>query len=1331
MEFGTTTATLPKKLSNSSTYDGIFATPIKFRAPNLSSKLDDYCEIFGGSGVSFGSSIPILEIPLLDERKILDDIQRSKLEYSKVFGGFGNLDTAVPYEELFVEPKKVDSFPKEALRRANGENQSMKEDPANYVKENPLESQEAASVNVASKISMSYHKTNQGNGNGTNGTVQITLPHAVPDYTCLIEEVNPRVDMTPPVMPDTYPSTRGRERKKRSGHCTESVTGPSPDNVNEHSSNSGVKGHNKSDSIHLFFDTFEISHGSDGTNHIKVPPSETLVGHLDSENNDAARSVATKYHTSERPAGADSPSYLDDMVDSNSEAAASVAALRKAIEEAQERINIAKESMKRKKEGIPNRMKRRLNSNLKTEVKKESNVSNKTIRLEETDMWRTSADMDTLPQVLSEIGMPMMRAGQVIPDRRGKQTFVVKEAASGTQQKSKSTQHKEERVEAEWKEADHKATVVMFKQAGDDKKALNDSQWNEINKNRIACEKFEIFGQTIEKVDGAWDQNDENVNSSDISRGSKEFLDETKLAQEMLDNGVKDQRLTADEEAEETEEVASFHELADHEGKLGEQEITIEEKMFVCKQEEAETGDEVSWEVEEHQKDLRAHQENVEVEKEVAQEHKESKGKVEISCELEECGLTELLEPIDKETVLNPQSSDLKVEEIRIENWGCLEEEKKRKEADLMNMDQGSECSHGRESSENGFENIEVQKMTEEMLDHIHEEEEIQEKITQNGESDGNGKWGDAKGNEKELEAPIYLMEENEKGRKNNGEWVEVIRVNQTGSNYEEQQTKEADKPAETSPHHEQDETEELSTVEVADSIVQNNETLDKMLEECTNHEQGDINSNTSFKAEEKYKEPETVEERNDCGEKNTLETSSLTPDAFELSEAMSQMQNVKEAAMFDGVSIAVDEIDMKVVQNQDQCSKETEKDCNLAMLVEELTPESVEISEEEKEAEVALNEEIDEKQCDSSYEEKMIDSEQNVEAELPCMSDGESKTFKILESETSDSNLKENHQATLGVEEEKANGTLERVELEKKQPKKIDETKEREREREKEKLAVERAIREARERAFAEARERAVLERAAAEARRKNMSDGRESLGKTTGQPNEKTLAEKAAMEAKLKAERAAVERATAEARTRALERALSEQAASEARYKSENFVAEKSFGTSRDNGTKQRFYSKSFSNGDVFDEANGDSAQRCKARSERHQRIGERAAKALAEKNMRDLLVQKEQEERNRVAEALDADVKRWSSGKEGNLRALLSTLQYILGPDSGWQPIPLTDIVINTAVKKAYRKATLFVHPDKLQQRGASIQQKYTCEKVFDLLKEAWNRFNKEER
>ncbi|KAM0938151.1 putative Chaperone J-domain superfamily [Dioscorea sansibarensis] len=335
--------------------------------------------------------------------------------------------------------------------------------------------------------------------------------------------------------------------------------------------------------------------------------------------------------------------------------------------------------------------------------------------------------------------------------------------------------------------------------------------------------------------------------------------------------------------------------------------------------------------------------------------------------------------------------------------------------------------------------------------------------------------------------------------------------------------------------------------------------------------------------------------------------------------------------------------------------------------------------------------------------------------------------------------------------------------EHEKEWAKKLEE-KEREREREKDRLAVERATSEAHERALAEARERAeriAVERVTAEARQRAQAEAKEKAEKASAEALEKSFAEKASREAKLRAERAAVERATAEARERAVERAIAEKAAAEAREQAERLngsfrdkirkdneamnnlrFSDKGEGGIRirpgsydirhnesqnvgsSNNTQK--YSASINHG-----AAGESALRCKARIERHQRTVERAAKALAEKNMRDILAQREQAERNRLAESLDADVKRWSNGKEGNLRALLSTLQYILGPDSGWQPIPLTDVITAAAAKKAYRRATLCVHPDKLQQRGASIQQKYICEKVFDLLKEAWNKFNSEER
>lgn len=59
-------------------------------------------------------------------------------------------------------------------------------------------------------------------------------------------------------------------------------------------------------------------------------------------------------------------------------------------------------------------------------------------------------------------------------------------------------------------------------------------------------------------------------------------------------------------------------------------------------------------------------------------------------------------------------------------------------------------------------------------------------------------------------------------------------------------------------------------------------------------------------------------------------------------------------------------------------------------------------------------------------------------------------------------------------------------------------------------------------------------------------------------------------------------------------------------------------------------------------------------------------------------------------------------------------------VLWPECGWQPVSLTDLITSTSVKKVYHKATLCVHPDKVQQKGATVRQKYIAEKVFDLLK-----------
>ncbi|MCE3052242.1 hypothetical protein HAX54_051976 [Datura stramonium] len=313
------------------------------------------------------------------------------------------------------------------------------------------------------------------------------------------------------------------------------------------------------------------------------------------------------------------------------------------------------------------------------------------------------------------------------------------------------------------------------------------------------------------------------------------------------------------------------------------------------------------------------------------------------------------------------------------------------------------------------------------------------------------------------------------------------------------------------------------------------------------------------------------------------------------------------------------------------------------------------------------------------------------------------------------------------------------------------------------ERAAVQRAQAEARERAAAEARERA--EKAAAEAREKEA--------------REKASAAKAEAEVRRRAERAAVERAASEARERAAAEARERAAARMNQQKNDDDIesffnmgsransapktrtssSETSFASQFQNtagagGPKPTFsstttssnrtkassttsfvddlssiFGAATSSGD-FQEVEGETEERRRARLERHHRTQERAAKALAEKNQRDLQVQMEQQERHRISETLDIEIKRWAAGKEGNLRALLSTLQYVLWPECGWQPVSLTDLITGASVKKVYRKATLCIHPDKVQQKGATLQQKYVAEKVFDMLKEAWNKFNSEE-
>ena len=85
---------------------------------------------------------------------------------------------------------------------------------------------------------------------------------------------------------------------------------------------------------------------------------------------------------------------------------------------------------------------------------------------------------------------------------------------------------------------------------------------------------------------------------------------------------------------------------------------------------------------------------------------------------------------------------------------------------------------------------------------------------------------------------------------------------------------------------------------------------------------------------------------------------------------------------------------------------------------------------------------------------------------------------------------------------------------------------------------------------------------------------------------------------------------------------------------------------------------------------------------------------------------------------------------SGVQDNIRALLSTLHTVLWENSGWTAPGMTDLVEPARVKRAYMKANLIVHPDKVKQKGGSVEQIVIADIAFDTLKSAWGKFEASE-
>lgn len=84
--------------------------------------------------------------------------------------------------------------------------------------------------------------------------------------------------------------------------------------------------------------------------------------------------------------------------------------------------------------------------------------------------------------------------------------------------------------------------------------------------------------------------------------------------------------------------------------------------------------------------------------------------------------------------------------------------------------------------------------------------------------------------------------------------------------------------------------------------------------------------------------------------------------------------------------------------------------------------------------------------------------------------------------------------------------------------------------------------------------------------------------------------------------------------------------------------------------------------------------------------------------------------------AAKTMDPDrlkIAEWTEGKKSNLRALLCTLHTVLWPEADrWQRCEMHQLVTAADVKKAYRRACLAVHPDKVPE---SREYRRLCDSV----------------
>jgi len=152
----------------------------------------------------------------------------------------------------------------------------------------------------------------------------------------------------------------------------------------------------------------------------------------------------------------------------------------------------------------------------------------------------------------------------------------------------------------------------------------------------------------------------------------------------------------------------------------------------------------------------------------------------------------------------------------------------------------------------------------------------------------------------------------------------------------------------------------------------------------------------------------------------------------------------------------------------------------------------------------------------------------------------------------------------------------------------------------------------------------------------------------------------------------------------------------------------------------------------GPALDAAEDDenNPERAKLRAARLQRQQERIQSKLAEQMEREMMAGMLEAEKDEAKDRHLDKLKAWEKANGDNIRSLLGNLGQVLWEGCSFKPPGIMDLVEAKAVKRIYRRAIVVVHPDKVIARGGTGEQNFIASFVYDVLNQAWHKFETEE-